>query len=647
MRVLIRTDASAAIGSGHWMRCRSLARALQREGSEVRWCGRAPEGSFCQGFAQEFSLLLLPSNNETAIDPANGSWLPCSEAEDANLCQEFVEAQGDWRPDWIVVDHYGLSSLWHEQMRAAWPAVRIAVIDDLADRAHDPDLLIDHNTFAGDLAARYRPLLPHDREVSLCLGPQFALIDPFHAGFQGAMPARQRLQRLLISLGGAGDAQLLEKILQALATLPIQGLQIQLVEGGFARESPRIQALCEQLNVQRFSALPSLAPLMASADAAIGAGGTTTWERLCLGLPSITYALAANQEAYSQVLAERGLIAYLGRAESFDEVLFQQAVMRWQEEPECIRRQSAQGMALVDGQGCVRIARLMSAQADPSRWSALVTQELEHEAMWCWPDGLHLSGRELDQGSPLCCLDRLEINRHCADPPATYFRSSLGHCEGALEINQVSLVSSRGSWMNHYIPILAQEALRLGCSLRWVHDHEQLVPGDVCFLLSYGRIVSEEWLALHRHNLVVHASALPRGKGWSPMSWQILEGASSIPLTLFEAAAALDAGPIYAQVMLQLQGHELAPEWQRLQAQATIRLCSQWLKDYPASAAHAQPQQGEESSYGRRRPEDSRLDPQQSLEDQFPLLRVVDNEAYPAFFERKGQRYRLRIEPWC
>ena len=111
---------------------------------------------------------------------------------------------------------------------------------------------------------------------------------------------------------------------------------------------------------------------MASADAAIGAGGTTTWERLCLGLPSITYALAANQEAYSQVLAERGLIAYLGRAASFDELLFQQAVMRWQEEPECLQRQSAQGMALVDGQGCVRIARLMSAQTDPNRWSALV-----------------------------------------------------------------------------------------------------------------------------------------------------------------------------------------------------------------------------------------------------------------------------------
>jgi len=109
----------------------------------------------------------------------------------------------------------------------------------------------------------------------------------------------------------------------------------------------------------------------------------------------------------------------------------------------------------------------------------------------------------------------------------------------------------------------------------------------------------------------------------------------------------LDAGPIYAQEMLQLEGHELAPEWQQLQAEATIRLCSRWLKSYPASAVCAQPQQGEESYYGRRRQEDSCLDLQQSLEDQFPLLRVVDNQAYPAFFKRNGHRYRLHIEPWC
>ncbi|MDA7433317.1 UDP-2,4-diacetamido-2,4,6-trideoxy-beta-L-altropyranose hydrolase [Synechococcus sp. AH-601-N10] len=646
MRVLIRADASPGIGSGHWMRCRSLSRALKREGVEVRFCGRAPEGRFREALAEEFPLISLPLSEGQSINPAQGCWLPVRECEDASCTQKSVEADGEWRPDWIVVDHYGISAIWHQQIREAWPFVRIAVIDDLADRAQDADLLVDHNTFQGDPSERYRPWLPVDREVRLCLGPQFALIDPFHAGFHGALPPRERLQRLLISLGGAGDVTLLEQILQVLAALPLQGLQIQLVQGGFARESLRIQSLCEQLGVQRFSALPSLAPLMASADAAIGAGGTTTWERLCLGLPSITYVLAANQEAYSQVLADQGVIEYLGRAEDFDAGALKQVLQRWFQEPERLKSQSTQGMQLVDGQGCVRVARLMAAATNPSCWSELSSEVTRPEATWRWNDGLLLTGPSDQQPGPLTCLDRLEIDRRSFQSSSEFVSRLSAPVLRASEVHRVTVVSSFGSWMNLFIPSLLEQALGMGCSVRWVHDHRELASGDVCFLLSYGRIVSEEWLALNRHNLVVHASALPQGKGWSPMTWQILEGATSIPLTLFEAAADLDAGPIHAQEMLQMQGHELAPEWQQLQAMATVRLCTNWLRNYPLSAASPQPQVGAESCYSRRRPEDSRMDPALPLQEQFPLLQVVDNEAYPAFFELKGRRFRICVEPW-
>ena len=126
-----------------------------------------------------------------------------------------VEADGEWRLDWIVVDHYGISAPWHQQIRGAWPSVRIAVIDDLANRPQSPDLLIDHNAVVGDLVVRYQALLPDGHDVRFCLGPQFAWIDPFHVGFRGSLPPRARLQRLLISLSGAGDVQLLELILQA------------------------------------------------------------------------------------------------------------------------------------------------------------------------------------------------------------------------------------------------------------------------------------------------------------------------------------------------------------------------------------------------------------------------------------------------
>ena len=168
--------------------------------------------------------------------------------------------------------------------------------------------------------------------------------------------------------------------------------------------------------------------------------------------------------------------------------------------------------------------------------------------------------------------------------------------------------------------------------MRWIHDPEQLSLGDVCLLLSCGRLLSADQLAFHRHNLVVHESDLPRGQGWSPMTWQILEGANSIPIALFEATAALDAGPIYLQQQIQLKGQELVEEWRAMQAQATMELCLAWLDRYKEVIAAARPQAGEPTHYRRRRPADSQLNPECSLVEQFNLLRVVDNKHYPAFF---------------
>ena len=127
------------------------------------------------------------------------------------------------------------------------------------------------------------------------------------------------------------------------------------------------------------------------------------------------------------------------------------------------------------------------------------------------------------------------------------------------------------------------------------------------------------------------------------MTWQILEGASSIPITLFEAIADLDAGPLYLQQHIDLHGHELVEEWRALQAQATFELCLAWLDRYHQVVAAAQPQQGEVSYYRRRRPADSKLDPERSLAEQFDLLRVVDNQSYPAFFQWRGRRFVLQV----
>ena len=134
----------------------------------------------------------------------------------------------------------------------------------------------------------------------------------------------------------------------------------------------------------------------------------------------------------------------------------------------------------------------------------------------------------------------------------------------------------------------------------------------------------------HRHNLVVHESALPQGQGWSPMTWQILDGINRIPITLFEAVADLDSGPIYLNKQIELQGHELVNEWRSMQAKASMDLCLDWLDRYQEVVAGARAQDGCRSHYRRREPADSKLDINRSWLINL-TCRVVDNEKYPAF----------------
>ncbi len=185
--------------------------------------------------------------------------------------------------------------------------------------------------------------------------------------------------------------------------------------------------------------------------------------------------------------------------------------------------------------------------------------------------------------------------------------------------------------------------LAAGHQCTWGHDARQLPGGDLCFYLSYGRIVDQVTRSRYRNNLVVHESALPHGKGWSPLTWQILEGENCIPVTLIEAVDRVDSGTVYAQEWLEFDGHELVDELRGKQASATVGLCQWFVANYPQSVAQGIEQQGDESFYPRRRPIDSQLSLEKSLLEQFNLLRVVDNERYPAFFELAGYQYVIRV----
>jgi methionyl-tRNA formyltransferase len=176
------------------------------------------------------------------------------------------------------------------------------------------------------------------------------------------------------------------------------------------------------------------------------------------------------------------------------------------------------------------------------------------------------------------------------------------------------------------------------------HNTTELRAGDVCFILSFSKILSRQELTLNSYNLVVHASNLPEGKGWSPMTWQILEGKNKVCVSIFEALPKLDSGSVYEQEWIKLKGTELAIEWREKLKASTRNLCLSWFDRYMNGDLRSFKQNGESSFYPKRTSKDSELNVDKTIRDQFNLLRVVDNEKYPAFFWLDGHRYKITIE---
>jgi methionyl-tRNA formyltransferase len=202
------------------------------------------------------------------------------------------------------------------------------------------------------------------------------------------------------------------------------------------------------------------------------------------------------------------------------------------------------------------------------------------------------------------------------------------------------LCDNRNSWIIPYSVSLVEELSRRGFEASLIYDQNLVEKGDILVLLSCEHIFRK--LDLNLYNLVIHESALPSGKGWSPLTWQVLEGKDRIAVTLFEASNNVDSGRIYDQVFIELDGTELIEELRAKQAKATSDLLLKFVSDYPKKNKGNE-QKGRSSFYPRRKPEDSRLDTEKTISEQFNLLRVSDNERYPAYFVRNGVKYILKI----
>jgi methionyl-tRNA formyltransferase len=201
------------------------------------------------------------------------------------------------------------------------------------------------------------------------------------------------------------------------------------------------------------------------------------------------------------------------------------------------------------------------------------------------------------------------------------------------------LVNNPEGWVQERVRALVDK-LSQSYAAVYVERTEDVPEGDAAFFIGCSRIVPPAILARNRINLVVHGSDLPEGRGFSPIPWQVAAGNNRIPIVLFRAEEALDAGPIYLREVMDLDGTELLPEIHR---KTWERIESLILRFLQSPEIQPTPQAGTPSFFARRGRSDDELDPQRSIADQFDRLRVVDNERYPAWFVHRGQRYLLRI----
>ncbi|MBK8893369.1 MAG: UDP-2,4-diacetamido-2,4,6-trideoxy-beta-L-altropyranose hydrolase [Propionivibrio sp.] len=346
----IRVDVSSQIGTGHFMRCLTLADALQQSGIRVRFICRHLPGDFQDMLAakgHEYIPLNGSSSDEISADLAHGHWLGTSQHADA---KDSIHALSDQVWNWLVVDHYALDARWESALRQV--ASNILVIDDIADRQHDCNVLLDQNFYA-DMDARYIGRVP--AYCQLLLGPRYALLrDEFRQLRGQATPRTGPIKRVLVFFGGVDADNFTGRTVEALSNLGIEGLRIDVVIGAQHPCRKQIEYACVKHKFDIHVQTNRMAELIEAADLGVGAGGSTTWERCCLGLPTLTICVADNQ---SRQIADAALEGLLYAPELRGELIpaIKRHVRALMENGYLMHVISRNGMHAVDGRGVLRV----------------------------------------------------------------------------------------------------------------------------------------------------------------------------------------------------------------------------------------------------------------------------------------------------
>lgn len=367
LKVLFRADASLQIGTGHVMRCLTLADALTALGSGCQFICREHQGNLIELIRSKgYITHVLPARAASVHAelpdawkslPPHAQWLGTSQEEDAKTCEQVLI---ELRPDWLVVDHYALDARWEVALKPHYS--KLLVIDDLADRPHDCDVLVDQTL--GRTGDEYESLVPANCQT-LC-GSQYALLRPEFAALRGYSLQRRvksDVRQLLISLGGVDRTNATGDVLESLrdCRLPAD-CSITVILGPTAPWLAEVKRKAQQLPwaTTVLVGVTDMARLMADSDLAIGAAGSTAWERCCLGLPTVMLVLADNQ---------RDVASGLACAKAAEVIEEQQAIRarlpellnRLVENADALSAMSKAALSVVDGRGVAAVSEIMES----------------------------------------------------------------------------------------------------------------------------------------------------------------------------------------------------------------------------------------------------------------------------------------------
>lgn len=419
MQIALRVDASAAIGLGHVQRCLALAHALAEGGAQPVFVTRELGGDAARRIAAagfDVHTLAMPDDAGAAdATPPHAAWAGVPWRTDAEDTVRVLRASP---PDWVIVDHYAFDARWHTEVAQALGS-RIAIIDDVADRPLQCELLVDHN-LASDHRRKYAGRLP---ETAMLLGgPCYALLGPVYADAPRCLPG-DGVRSIGIFMGGADAASVTEQVLRACRE--VAGFE-GLIEIVTTRANPHLQALraaVESSPRTRLTIdLPDLAAFFARHDLQIGAGGGANWERCCLGAPTLALVIADNQQAVVSELAARGAVATLAPGDAPTAENIGRAVAALVDAPRRRQELAASARTLVDGLGACRVALRLLAPSLHLRRAQRHDAELVHR----WRN--HPAIRDVSRNAePIAYEDhRRWMDRVIADPHRHLFVGMVG-----------------------------------------------------------------------------------------------------------------------------------------------------------------------------------------------------------------------------